>query len=69
MISKLLIIIDQFPFCISLEKFCKNCFLFYDWLSGRKQFTQPLLVVYDIYSSFDCYPSLKVRGIFLERHI
>ena len=28
--------------------------------------SQPLSIVHDIYSSFDCYPSLEVRGIFLD---
>ena len=28
--------------------------------------SQLLSIVHDIYSSFDCHPSLKVRGIFLD---
>ena len=28
--------------------------------------SQLLSIVHDIYSSFDCYPSLEVRGIFLD---
>ena len=28
--------------------------------------SQLLLIVYDIYSSFDCHPLLEVRGTFLE---
>ena len=82
MISKLLITTDQFPFCLFLgeilEKLLFNSIM--DFLeennllnSNQSGFrsndsceSQLLSIVHDIYSSFDCYPSLEVRGIFLD---
>ena len=78
-ISKSLITIDQFPFFgkifekllfNSITNFLEDNNVLSSNHSGfRPNYTsesQLLSAVHDIYSSFDCHPSLEVRGIFLD---
>ena len=66
MISKLLIIIDQFPFVYFWENVGTTFSSINDFLeeSNLLNFYHIYFIVHDIYSSFDCHSSLEVTGTF-----
>ena len=71
MISKFLITTNQFSFCLFLQKctFWKKTIysIPINQVLGQTTLVSQLFsIVRDIYSPFHCYPSLEVRGIFLE---
>ena len=68
MISKLLIIIDQFPFVYFWENVGTTFSSINDFLeeSNLLNFYHIYFIVHDIYSSFDCHSSLEVTGTFLD---
>ena len=71
MISKFLITTNQFSFSLFLQKctFWKKTIysIPLNQVLGQTTLVSQLFsIVHDIYSPFHCYPSLEVRGIFLE---
>ena len=77
MISKLLITIDEFPFDYlqkifgeainSMMEFLEeNNLLNSNQLVPNESCEDQLLSIAHTYSSDDCYPSLQVRGLFLD---
>ena len=75
--SRSLIIIDLFLFYRFMVKFSENCYSILDdnnLASSNQSGFRPsdsceyqlLSIVNDIYASFDCFPSLEVRGVFLD---